>query len=66
MKTFKQFMENITPKMYDAIPQKVQDVHINRIRTLDTIKKSNEKFRKSTNFNLPLPLAKKTNTVKTV
>ena len=51
MKTFKQFMENITPKMYDAIPQKVQDVHTNRIRTLDTIKKSNEKFRKSTNFN---------------
>ena len=45
--------------MYDTIPQTVQDVHTNRIRTLDTIKKSNEKFRRGTNFNLPLPLAKK-------
>ena len=45
--------------MYDSIPQTVQDAQTNRIRTLDVIKKSNDKFRKSTNFNLPLPLAKK-------
>ncbi len=59
MKSFKEFRENVTPKMYDTIPQTVQDVHTMRIRTLDTIKKSNEKFRRGTNFNLPLPLAKK-------
>ena len=59
MKSFKEFRENISPKMYDSIPQTVQDAQTNRIRTLDVIKKSNDKFRKSTNFNLPLPLAKK-------
>ena len=59
MKSFKEFRENVTPKMYDTIPQTVQDVHTNRVRTLDVIKKSNERFRKSTKFNLPLPLAKK-------
>ena len=54
MKSFKEFRENVTPKMYDSTPSVTPT-----IRTLDIIKKSNERFRKSTNFNLPLPLAKK-------
>ena len=49
----------VTPKDYDPIPMDVKDVHTNRIRTLDMIKKSNDKFRKGTGFNLPIPLAKK-------
>ena len=49
----------VTPKHYDPIPMDVQGVHTNRIRTLDMIKKSNEKFKKGTGFNLPIPLAKK-------
>tara|TARA_B100001769_G_C21675930_1_gene374672 strand:- start:292 stop:471 length:180 start_codon:yes stop_codon:yes gene_type:complete len=59
MKSFKQFRENITPKHYDSIPQTVQDAQTNRIRTLDQIKKSNDKFKKGTGFNLPIPIAKK-------
>ena len=35
-----------------------------RIRTLDTIKKSNEKFRDDTGFNLPLPIVKKKTKIK--
>ena len=54
MKSFKEFRENVTPKMYDSTPSVTPT-----IRTLDIIKKSNERFRKSTKFNLPLPLAKK-------
>ena len=49
----------VTPKDYDSIPMDVKGVHTNRIRTLDVIKKSNDKFRKGTGFNLPIPLAKK-------
>ena len=60
MKTFKQFKEGaISPKHYDSIPVTVDDAITNRIRTLDMIKKSNDKFRKGTRFNLPLPLAKR-------
>ena len=61
MKTFKQFMENlsVTPKMYDDLQVTIDDAITNKIRTLDTIDKSNRKFRKDTGFNLPLPLAKK-------
>ena len=57
MKTFKQFMENLSlaPKMYDAVPVTIDDAITNRIRTLDVIDKSNRKFRKDTGFNLPLP-----------
>ena len=55
MKTFKQFKESaISPKHYDSIPVTVDDAITNRIRTLDVIKKSNDKFRKGTGFNLPL------------
>ena len=59
MKTFKQLMEQATPKDYDTTPVTVDDAITNRVRTLDTIKKSNDAFRKSTKFNLPLPLAKR-------
>ena len=59
MKSFKQFRENITPKHYDPIPMDVKGVHTNRIRTHDQIKKSNDKFKKGTGFNLPIPIAKK-------
>ena len=67
MKTFKQFIENlsVSPKMYDDLPVTIDDVITNRIRTLDVIDKSNRKFRKDTGFNLPLPLAKKKTKVKT-
>ena len=66
MKTFKQFIENlsVSPKMYDDLPVTIDDVITNRIRTLDVIDKSNRKFRKDTGFNLPLPLAKKKTKVK--
>ena len=65
MKTFKQFQESaISPKHYDSIPVTVDDAITNRIRTLDVIKKSNDKFRKGTGFNLPLPLAKKKTKIK--
>ena len=63
-KTFKQFMEQVSPKHYDKIPVTIDDAITNRIRTLDTIDKSNKKFRKGTGFNLPLPLAKKKNNKK--
>ena len=64
MKTFQQFMEQVTPKHYDKIPVTIDDAITNRIRTPDMIKRSNEKFKKGTGFNLPLPLAKKKTKVK--
>ena len=64
MKSFHQFMEQVTPKHYDKIPVTVDDAITNRVRTLDMIDKSNKKFRKGTGFNLPLPLAKKKTAVK--
>ena len=63
MKTFKQFMENITPKMYDSKDTKAP---FNAIRTPDVIMKSAEKFRKGTGFNLPIPITKKKTAIKTV
>mgnify|MGYP000506835141 FL=1 len=54
MKTFQQFMEQVSPKHYDKIPVTVDDAITNRIRTPDIIKRSNEKFKKGTGFNLPL------------
>jgi len=59
MKSFQQFMEQVTPKDYDKIPVTIDDAITNRIRTLDMIDKSNKKFRGGTGFNLPLPLAKR-------
>ena len=63
MKTFKQFMENVTPKMYDSKDTKAP---FNAIRTPDVIMKSAEKFRKGTGFNLPIPIVKKKTAIKTV
>ena len=56
MKTFKQFQEGymggaVTPKMYDSKNTKSP---FNVIRSKQDIKTSNEKFIKSTKFNLPL------------
>ena len=56
MKTFKEFIEGymgpaVTPKHFDS-----KDTII---RTPDVRMKSVEKFKKSTGFNLPIPLAKK-------
>ena len=47
-------MEQVSPKHYDKIPVTVDDAITNRIRTPDIIKRSNEKFKKGTGFNLPL------------
>ena len=52
-------MEQVSPKNYDTIPVTVDDALTNRVRTLDMIKKSSDKFRKGTGFNLPIPLVKK-------
>ena len=66
MKTFKTFMEQVSPKHYDTIPVTVDDALTNRVRTLDMIKKSSDKFRKGTGFNLPIPLVKKKNNKKNI
>ena len=62
MKSFQQFMEQVSPKHYDKTPVTIDDALTNRIRTPDMIKRSNEKFKKGTRFNLPL--AKKKNNKK--
>ena len=61
MKTFKQFQEDnkyyaSTPKFHDS---KTTIAPFNVIRTDDVIKRSNEKFRKGTGFDLPIPITKK-------
>ena len=66
MKTFKQFQEDTynfrTPKMYD---EPIVKPYTNTIRTMDVIKKSADEFRKSTGFNLPIPLVKKKKKINT-
>ena len=57
MKTFKQFIENIAPKMLETKPDPL--VGLPQIRTPDVIKQGADKFRKDTGFNLPIPLVKK-------
>ena len=59
-------MEQVSPKNYDTIPITVDDALTNRVRTLDMIKKSSDKFRKGTGFNLPIPLTKKKNNKKNI
>ena len=59
-------MEQVSPKHYDTIPITVDDAITGRIRDLTTIKKSSDKFRKGTGFNLPIPLAKKKNNKKNI
>ncbi len=56
MKTFQQFMEQVTPKQMDVVKSDTRF-----IRTPDVIKKENRKFRSEypVPFNLSLPQAKK-------
>ena len=59
-KTFEQFMEQVTPKdpEFNKLPVTIDDAITGRIRDLGAADKANQKFRKETGFNLPLPLAK--------
>ena len=68
MKTFEQFMEQVTPKdpEFNKLPVTVDDAITGRIRDLGDADKANKKFRKKTGFNLPLPLAKIKTKVKSV
>jgi len=61
MKNFKTFIEQVSPKdpEFNKLPVTIDDAITGRIRDLTTIKKSSDKFRKRTGFNLPLPLAKR-------
>ena len=65
-KTFEQFMEQVTPKdpEFNKLPVTIDDAITGRIRDLGDADKANKKFRKKTGFNLPLPLAKKKNKIK--
>ena len=56
MKTFQQFMEQVTPKQMDVVKSNTRF-----IRTPDVIKKENRKFRSEypVPFNFSLPQAKK-------
>ena len=56
MKTFQQFMEQVTPKQMDVVKSDTRF-----IRTPDVIKKENRKFRSEypVPFNFSLPQAKK-------
>ena len=60
MKTFQQFMEQVTPKdpEFNKMPVTIDDAITGRIKDLTDADKANKKFRKKTGFNLPLPLAK--------
>tara|TARA_B100000214_G_C23520422_1_gene424730 strand:- start:62 stop:277 length:216 start_codon:yes stop_codon:yes gene_type:complete len=62
MKTFKQFMENIAPKMFERSPKGLEGIR--RIRDDDVIKQGVDSFRDQINksggsFDLPIPLVKK-------
>ena len=63
MKTFKQFREAY---MGPAVTAKNYEPKDTIIRTMDVKKKSAEKFRKGTGFNLPIPITKKKTAIKTV
>jgi len=56
MKTFKQFNED---NKYGAATPKNYEPKDTIIRTMDVKMKSAEKFRQSTGFDLPIPLAKR-------
>ena len=60
MKSFHQFMEQVTPKdpEFNKMPVTIDDAITGRIKDLSDVDKANKKFRKKTGFNLPLPLAK--------
>ena len=62
MKTFKQFMENIAPKMFERAPKGTEGLR--RIRDTDIIKQGVDSFRDQVkksggSFDLPIPLVKK-------
>ena len=59
MKTFQQFMEQVTPKHYDKIPVTIDDAITNRIRTLDMIDKSNKNLEKELDLIYHYHLTKK-------
>ena len=67
MKTFQQFMEQVTPKdpEFNKMPVTIDDAITGRIRDLGDANKANKKFREKTKFNLPIPLVKKKTKVKT-
>ena len=64
MKSFQQFLEQVTPKdpEFNKLPVTIDDAITGRIRDLGDADKANKKFRKKTGFNLPL--AKKKNNKK--
>ena len=69
MKTFKQFMENIAPKMFERAPKGTEGLR--RIRDTDIIKQGVDSFRDQIkksggSFDLPIPIAKKKTKTKTV
>ena len=66
MKSFQQFMEQVTPKdpEFNKMPVTIDDAITSRIKDLTDADKANKKFRKKTGFNLPLPLAKMKTKVK--
>ena len=62
MKTFKQFVENIAPKMFERTPKGTEGLR--RIRDTDIIKQGVDSFRDQIkksggSFDLPIPLVKK-------
>jgi len=61
MKTFKEFNED---NKYGAATPKNYEPKDTIIRTMDVKMKSAEKFRKSTGFDLPIPLAKNKTNIK--
>ena len=67
MKTFQQFMEQVSPKdpEFNKIPVTIDDAVTSRIRDLGAIDKANKKFRKKTGFNLPLAKKKSDKNIKT-
>ncbi len=66
MKSFQQFMEQVSPKdpEFNKMPVTIDDAITSRIKDLTDADKANKKFRKKTGFNLPLPLAKSKTTIK--
>ena len=67
MKTYKQFMENLAPKMFEKSPKGMEGFR--RIRDTNIIKQGVDTFRDEVkksggSFDLPLPLVKKKNNKK--
>ena len=67
MKTFQQFIEQVSPKdpEFNKMPVTIDDAVTGRIKDLGDIDKANKKFRKKTGFNLPLAKKKSDKNIKT-